>query len=207
MSRDAQEALKPLLRDIHRYWFGDLTSYDDLPKEKMGIWFRQSDETDRYIRDTFGAALPQAAAIDWDLAALSREEQVALVVLFDQFPRNIFRISGEAFAYDAKARAIARALIAGGKQRFFLIEQVFLLVPFEHSEEIADQDYCVMAVAEMAVTCPESFRDYARGFLDYVTKHRDLIRRFGRFPHRNALIGRDSTEEEAKFIAETGRGF
>ena len=203
----SEAALKPVLREIHRFWFGELDAYDDLPKDKVGIWFSQSDETDRTIRDRFGGALRQAAAIDWDLAALSRDEQVGLVVLFDQFPRNIFRTSGEAFAYDAKARAISRALIATGKQRFYLIEQVFLFVPFEHSEEIADQDYAVFLVAEMAVTCPEGFKDYARNFLDFVFKHRQLIRRFGRFPHRNALLGGDLSGEELTFLAEHGRGY
>jgi uncharacterized protein (DUF924 family) len=201
------EELKPVLRDIHRYWIGDLKAHDEIPKEKLGIWFRQSAETDQQIRQRFGRYIAEAAAIDWDLASLSREEQVGLVVLLDQFPRNLYRTSAESFAYDAKAREVASALIDAGKDRFPLIEQLVLFVPFEHSENIADQDRGVMLVAGLAVTSPESFRDSARDFLDYFTRHRDLIRKFGRFPHRNAILGRESTPEETAFLAEQGRGY
>jgi uncharacterized protein (DUF924 family) len=196
-----------ILRDIHRYWFGDLHSPDDFPKAKSEIWFRQSDATDDYIRETFGRYIPEAAREQWDLALLSREEQVALVVLLDQFPRNIFRNSGEAFAYDARAREIARALIAGGWNGFYWIERTFLCTPFEHSEDIAEQDYSVLHAAGLAVSAPAALTGYFRDILDYATKHRDLIRKFGRFPHRNAVLGRPSTPEEEAFLKEHGRGY
>jgi uncharacterized protein (DUF924 family) len=196
-----------ILRDIHAYWFGDLKSPDDFPKEKSEIWFKQSDATDSYIRDTFGGYLPEAAKERWDLANLSHEEAIALVVLLDQFPRNIFRTSGEAFAYDATARDIARRLIASGTERFYCVERAFLFLPLEHSEDVADQDRSVLFYAELAVTAPEGLVDYLRSNLDFATKHRDLIRKFGRFPHRNALLGRKSTPEEEAFLKEHGRGY
>jgi uncharacterized protein (DUF924 family) len=141
-----------------------------------------------------------------DPARLPREEAAALVVLFDQFPRNIFRTSAEAFAYDAKARAISRALIAGGLERFFWLERVAVILPFEHSEDLADQDLSVMLFAELAVRGPENMAGLHRSQLDYATKHRDIIRQFGRFPHRNGVLGRASTAEEQAFLAK-GRGF
>jgi uncharacterized protein (DUF924 family) len=196
-----------ILRDIHRYWFGDLRSPDDFPKEKSEIWFRRSDATDGHIRETFGRTISEAAKEQWDLARLSREEQVALVVLLDQFPRNIFRDSAEAFAYDPKARQIARALIASGWSGFYWIERTFLCTPFEHSEDAAEQDYSVLLAGDLAVTAPASLTDYFRGTLDYATKHRDLIRKFGRFAHRNAVLGRPSTPEEEAFLKEHGRGY
>ncbi len=198
---------RAILGDIHRYWFGELKSPTDRNPEKAEIWFKQSDATDAHIRDTFGRFIPQAAAVDWDLDALSRPEQVGLVVLLDQFPRNIFRGSGESFAYDGKARRIAGGLIDGGFGRFYLVEQTFVCLPFEHSEAIADQDRSVLLFAKMAVEAPEGWEENKRGGLDYATRHRDLVRRFGRFPHRNAMLGRESTEEEEAFIAEKGRGF
>jgi len=201
-----QTALQPVLRDIHRYWFGELKSPTDRNPEKAEIWFRRSDETDAHIRETWGRYIPLAATVDWDLDALSREEQVGLVVLLDQFPRNIFRESGEAFAYDAKAREIAGQLAARGIDRFYLFEQTFIAVPFEHSEDIADQDYALMLSAQMAVSAPDSWKESRRGNLDYFTKHRDIIRKFGRFPHRNAVLGRESTPEEIEFLKD-GRGF
>jgi uncharacterized protein (DUF924 family) len=198
---------RTVLREIHRFWFGDLGSPTDLDKDRTAIWYEQSDETDREISERFGRLIPEAATAAWDVAGLSREEGIALVVLLDQFPRNLFRQSREAFAYDAKARAIARALIATGIDRFFFVERVALVLPFEHSEDVADQDYAVMLAAELAVAAPESLRELCRSTLDYATRHRDIIRRFGRFPHRNALLGRASTAAEAAFTETAGRGF
>jgi uncharacterized protein (DUF924 family) len=206
--RQAQGSVdRSILREIHRYWFGDLKSPDGYPAEKSKIWFNRSDETDEHIRLTFGPYIPEAAEERWDLASLSREEAIALVVLLDQFPRNIFRESGEAFAFDFKAREIARHLIAMGKERFYWIERSFLYLPLEHSEHVADQDESVLLYAELAVSGPDNLSDTFRYHLDFATKHRDLIRRFGRFPHRNVMLGRQSTPEEEAFVKEHGRGY
>ena len=194
------------LRAIHRFWFGGLAAPTTFPADKASIWFKRSAEIDRHIADTFGAYLPVAAKTEWDLTSLSREEQVGLVVLFDQFPRNLFRDSAEAFAFDGLARDIAGRLIAGGIERFHLIERNFLILPFEHSEAVADQDLSVYLMAALVQAAPEDQRDAYRGFLDFATKHRDLIRKFARFPHRNAVLGRASTPEEIAFL-KTGRGF
>jgi uncharacterized protein (DUF924 family) len=201
------DALKPILRDVHAYWFGTLAGPDDLPRDRMEMWFKQSDATDEAIRARFGRFIAPAAEAPFDIAALSREEAVGLVVLLDQFPRNIFRTSGESFAYDARAREVATELIGLGPRRYYHIERVFIALPFEHSEAIDDQDYSVLIYAELAVSAAPDLKDYCRGTLDYATKHRDLIRRFGRFPHRNALLGRESTSEETAFLAEHGRGY
>jgi uncharacterized protein (DUF924 family) len=196
-----------LLNDVHAFWFGTLDGPEASPGAKQEIWFRQSDETDRTIRERFGQAITSAAYSDWDLAALSRAQQVGLVVLFDQFPRNIHRHSGAAFAQDARAKEIAGELISGGVERFYLAERNFLFLPFMHSEDVADQDYATMLCAAEAVSAPPSFVAGFRMALDFATKHRDIIRKFGRFPHRNAMLGRKSTPEEEVFLKEHGRGF
>ena len=196
-----------ILDDIHDFWFGRLAGPFDYPKDKSQLWFQKSDETDEHIRATFGAAITDAAGSDWNLEELMREQQVGLVVLLDQFPRNIFRTSGESFAYDTKALAIARLLLKRDRERFFLVERAFLCLPFEHSEDMADQDYSVFLAAEAALDAPEALKATFRNFLDYATKHRDVIVKFGRFPHRNQLLGRKSTPEEEAFLAEHGRGF
>jgi uncharacterized protein (DUF924 family) len=198
---------KKILTDIHTFWFGKLAGAFDYPTEKSELWFKKSDETDNHIRATFGAYLAEAAQTDWDLDKLTREEQVGLVILLDQFPRNIYRTSGESFAYDATARMIARRLLHDERGRFCLIERAFLCLPFEHSEDMADQDYSVFLAAEAALDAPGDHKKTFRNFLDYATKHRDLIVRFGRFPHRNAILGRQSTAEEVAFLEEHGRGF
>jgi uncharacterized protein (DUF924 family) len=202
MAAALQERLRPVLAGIHRYWLGALPSPTYLPEDKKGIWFTQSDATDAHIRAHFGHAIPEAAAIAWDLDGLAKEEQVALVVLLDQFPRNLFRGTAQAFAHDATARGIAGRLIRSGKDRFALIEQLFLAIPFEHSENIADQDYAVWLMSGIAVEAAAAFPDYARWALDSFIVHRDIIRRFGRFPYRNKALGRESTPEELAFLAE-----
>ena len=199
--------VKKVLTDIHRYWFGELRSPAEQPaKEKMEMWFRRSEATDARIRETFGKYLAAAGATEWDVSHLAPAEQVALVVLLDQFPRNIFRESGEAFAYDEKARTLARDVIAAGVDRLHPAERTFVLMPLMHSEDVADQDACVMLFAHEAVRADDPHREAFRNGLDFATKHRDVIRKFGRFPHRNQVLGRESTEEEAEFL-KSGRGF
>ena len=130
----------PLLLEIHRYWFGELKSPGDHLPNTGELWFRKSDETDAHIRETYEPFIHEAAGKEWDISSLTREEGVALVVLFDQFPRNIFRDSGMQFAFDAKAREIAEALTGSGPDRFFSIERDLLSLPFQHHEDAASQD-------------------------------------------------------------------
>jgi uncharacterized protein (DUF924 family) len=197
----------PTLQAIHRYWFGELKSPGDHLPHTGELWFQKSDETDRHIRETYEAFIHEAAGQDWDLDSLTREEAVALVVLFDQFPRNIYRDTGEQFAFDAKAREISKALLAGGRERFFAIELDALSLTYQHHEDAASQDFSVFLAADLAVNGPENMLEMHRTFLDFATKHRDLTRKFGRFPHRNAHLGRASTQEELAFIQEHGRGY
>jgi uncharacterized protein (DUF924 family) len=194
-----------ILTDAYRYWLGTLSGRDDFPEAKAPLWFTRSDETDAHIRDAYGPHLASARAAGLD--GLDREQRVGLVIMLDQFPRNIFRQSGEAFAYDARAREIARELIAAGLEEYPLVERVFLFLPFEHSEDVADQDRAVRLYAELIDLAPEDQKERHREYLDYATRHRDLIRRFGRFPHRNAMLGRPSTPEEEAFAREHGRGY
>ncbi len=195
-----------ILDSVHAYWFGDLKAWDDQPDEaRRKAWFRPTAEDDAHIRDTWGKHIDAARDAAWDLAALTRPQQVALVVMLDQFPRQIHRDSGEAFACDPAALAIARQLV-GLWRRFFVVEQTFVMLPFEHSEAITDQDISVKLFAERALEAPAALVESGRDQLDYATRHRDLIRKFGRFPHRNALLGRESTPEEIEFL-KGGRGF
>lgn len=191
----------------YRFWCGELAGTDDFPAEKAKLWFERRDETDEAIRSAFGSHLDAVAARDWNLAALSPEAQVGLVIFLDQFPRNLFRADARAFAYDARAREIARALVRRGISRYRLIERAFLYLPFEHSEDLADQELSVSLFEQLLIDAPAEQAETYRNYLVFAEKHRDLIRRFGRFPHRNSDLGRDSTPEEAAFLAEHGRGY
>lgn len=201
------KATVDILLSAHRFWCGELASIEDYPADKAELWFERKDATDEAIRSAFGGSLDAVAQKDWDLANLPREAQIGLVIFLDQFPRNLFRADARAFTYDARARAIARELVAGGVARYCLIERVFLYLPFEHSEALADQDLCVRLYEALLAEAPAEQHEIYGNFLLYAQKHRDLIRRFGRFPHRNADLGRASTPEEVAFLAENGRGY
>jgi uncharacterized protein (DUF924 family) len=198
---------RSMLRVIYDYWFGENPPADRVDFSRVGFWMEQSDATDNDIRDRFGHLIAEAAKQEWPVEELSREEGMALVVLFDQFPRNIFRSTGEQFAYDETARDITRRLLVRGLDSFTKSERFFLALPFQHHEDPADQDYAVFLAVQEAVNAPEDQKDGLRRAVDFATKHRDLIRKFGRYPHRNAVLGRESTPEELAFLKEHGRGF
>lgn len=206
MSRETE--LRSVLRQVHHFWFGPLAGPEDFPAERAPIWFERRDTTDAAIRTAFGRDLDAIAAHRWRLDALTPEERVGLVVALDQFPRNLFRNDGRAFAHDPTARRLARRIVDhGAVDAYRPVERVFLLLPFQHSEHLADQDFSVAEYLLLMRAAPEAQRDIYASFLDFAEKHRALIRRFGRFPHRNADLGRASTPEEAAFLAEHGRGY
>lgn len=174
------------------FWFGELG-----PKD----WFATSAEIDGRIRARFGALLDAMSRSDADHAPwlATAEGSLALVILLDQFPRNIHRGTARAFAADAIARDVARQAIQRGHDLATPVaRRVFYYLPLEHSERLADQEEAVRLVRERA-----NLADY----LHYAELHRDIIRRFGRFPHRNAVLGRESTAEEADWLANGGPTF
>lgn len=163
-------------------------------------WFGKSDTFDADLRARFEAAHHAAARGELDAWAATAEGALALLLVLDQFPRNLFRGSAHSYATDGKARAIARAAIAAGHDVQTDAElQMFFYLPFEHSEDLADQH---RAVALFEALC-ERLGD--RALMKWATLHRDLIQRFGRFPHRNAALGRETTAEEQAFL--DGGGF
>jgi uncharacterized protein (DUF924 family) len=160
-----------------------------------GRWFAKSDAFDAAIRLKFEPVHNAAARGEYDGWAETADGALALLLLLDQFPRNLYRGSAHAFATDPKARAIARAAVAAGHHRRVEPElQQFFLLPFEHSEALADQDQAV-ALAE-ALGDPD--------MLKWARLHRDIIVQFGRFPHRNPCLGRETTAPERAFLDEGG---
>jgi len=191
--------VQTLQDEILDFWFGPPSSpgYGASRPE----WFRKNPSFDAEIRERFGAAIETALAggfADWTAprAALAR------VLLLDQFTRNSFRDSARAFAGDPLALATAEASIARGDDRALIpVERWFMYLPFEHSEDLAKQErgiaLCTRLRDETGLADP----------LVWVEKHAAVIRRFGRFPHRNAVLGRESTPEEIDFLARPGSRF
>ena len=158
-------------------------------------WFARSSAFDEAIRLKFEPTHHAAARGEYDGWAAAADGALALVILLDQFPRNLYRGSAHAFATDGKARAVARAAVGAGLHRQVEPDlQGFFLLPFEHSEDMADQDAGLAAATELGD--PED--------LKWIHIHRDIIRRFGRFPHRNAALGRATTPEEQAFLDDGG---
>lgn len=160
-------------------------------------WFARDDAFDATLRERYAAAHHAAARRDLDGWRRTADGALALVLLLDQIPRNLFRNSAHAFATDGLARAIASAAIDAGHDRAVDRElRLFFYMPFEHSEALADQDRSLALFDAMG-------DDY---YLKYATAHRDVIVRFGRFPHRNAALGRANTTEEQAWL-DAGGGF
>lgn len=197
------------LTEIYGFWFGTDTCREEVDPARVHFWMHRSDDTDREIAIRFGHYIRPAAETDWETETLTQQESLALVVLFDQFPRNIHRTSGEAYAYDPIARRLSRRIVGGGWQCFSAMERFILGLPLVHHEDIASQDEAVMLAAREAVTVPDASKPHVRFSLDQAIRHREVIQRFGRFPHRNVMLGRESTPEEVEFMASAlnGRGF
>ncbi len=174
---------------LWRFWFEELT---------RAAWFTRDDTVDQMIRERFGSLPEQAVAGELRDWRATPKGTVALIVALDQLPRNLWRGEARAFAYDSVARAETDAAIARGVPAALSVdERAFLYLPLEHSEDLEDQDRCCELMEALGDA------EYA----DYAHRHRDVVRRFGRFPHRNAALGRVSTLEEQEYLSQPGAGF
>lgn len=187
-----------LADDLLAFWFGaDPFTVDP---ESRDVWFKSDPAFDAVIAERFAGHAARAAAGEYDALMDSARGCLALALLLDQFPRNLHRGTPRAFASDAKARAVARHALARGFDRALPpVARIFLYLPFEHSEDIADQN--------LSVELFEPLDDGTTNWLEYAHRHRDIVARFGRFPHRNAALGRDSTPEEEAFLEEPNSSF
>ena len=175
--------------DVLAFWFDETAP---------NLWFEKNDAFDATLRARFGDRHAEAAAgclVDWEETADGR---LALLLLLDQMSRNLYRGDPRAFAQDARARAVARRAVAAGDHVFAPRERCqFLFLPFEHSEDLADQLWCEALFRALGDD----------NLLDYAVRHRVIVERFGRFPHRNAALGRTSTAEELAFLTEPNSSF
>ena len=131
-----------------------------------------------------------------------------MIILADQFSRNMYRDTPRAFENDALALSWCKGGLESGVDRELRpIERVFLYMPLEHSESVEDQHRSVTMFTELAQSVPAQQRKLFDGYIDYAVRHRDIVQRFGRFPHRNAILGRESTEEEVAFLQQPGSSF
>jgi uncharacterized protein (DUF924 family) len=187
-------------QEVLEFWFGAPGSPEF--GRPRAAWFVKSAEFDARTRDRFLATHEAAAAgalDDWSTRPLGA---LALAVALDQFPRNMFRGTPRAFAADARALAVARGAVARGFDEVLLpVQRWFVYLPYEHAEELAAQRESLRLFERLAVDAAGA------GTLTYAMRHYAVIERFGRFPHRNAILGRASTPEELAFLAQPGSSF
>jgi len=177
----------PAAAEVRHFWF------DEHPKD----WFVKNPSFDAQIRSRFLPLHEAAAAGRLAHWADEGSSCLALVIVLDQFPRNMFRGEARAFATDSLAHAAARVILERGwDQQMTQPEQLFAYLPFEHSESLADQN----------LAC-KLMKDFGEKQLRYAARHREIIQRFGRFPHRNGILGRESTAAEIEFLKQPGSGF
>ena len=175
--------------DILSFWF------EEIEQKK---WFKGGPEFDALIQDRFGDVFEAAAAGELDPWADTPEGCAALIIVLDQFSRNLYRDDARAFATDAKALALTKVAIEKGWLDLIPADHAkFLLTPLMHSEDLADQERGIPLFAKYGG--PDKER--------YAIAHRDIIARFGRFPHRNKLLGRQSMPEEEEFLTQPGSSF
>lgn len=186
--------VEPRARAVLDFWFGREPAV-------RPEWFRKDPAFDERIRDRFGAVIE--AALSGVRFGPAPAERLAALIVLDQFTRNVFRDTPRAFAGDAAALELAMGLCEHGEDRALpLWPRAFTYLPFEHAEDLAAQDRAVAAFEALAAEHPQ-----AGSMLDYAHRHREVIRRFGRFPHRNETLGRPNTAEEAAFLEQPGSRF
>jgi uncharacterized protein (DUF924 family) len=199
--------------DILGFWFEGVDDSTPIDKGKRPFnkWFRADKALDREIRERFESDLNNALTgryQDWEK---SPQGSLALILLYDQFTRNMYRDTPKMYMADARAGKLALGLTSGQKEHtLYFVERVFVYMPLMHAEDIQSQRLSVQYFRELA----EGSKDknpgnthYYNYSLDYANRHRAIIERFGRFPHRNKILGRASTPEEIEFLKKPGSGF
>ena len=190
------------------WWFGSALDAVEVSAQRNALWFGKSACQDVDAENRFGGLVRQALGGglgDWETAPQS---WLALILLLDQLPRMMFRDTPRAYAGDERAQRLVRqGLAAGFDRQLPRIERVFVYIVLEHAEDLASQDEAVRLYEELQAESSDSEKVLFAGFLAYARKHQVVVARFGRFPHRNVILGRASSAEEAQFLTEPGSYF
>jgi len=191
----------PSAQDVLDFWFGDGLQRDWPSNDRQALWFGGGTEQDETIRRRFGALVESAlngGLTDWESTPPTR---LALLIVLDQFSRNLYRGQARAFDGDARAQQLVLAALAAGEDNSLArVGRVFLYMPLMHAEDLALQERCVACFTALHDNSPPALRQTLAGNLHFAREHRDIIERFGRFPHRNAALGRESSSDEMQFL-------
>jgi uncharacterized protein (DUF924 family) len=184
------------------FWIEPVPATEEEVAERGKLWFGGGPEVDAKIRERFGDLLEQAKRGELDAWAAEPRGRLALIILLDQFSRNVYRGKPEAFAHDAKALELARSAFDSGMyDGANVCERLFALLPFSHAEDLEAQKRAVELSVLSFLAAPPHLKKFMIAATDFARKHIDVIARFGRFPHRNATLGRTSTKQELDYLA------
>ncbi|WOX49829.1 DUF924 family protein [Aeromonas sp. XH] len=191
------------------FWFGDDADDARRAARQAPLWWGKSSETDALLARRFGELAASAAAGELAGWADHPAGRLGLILLLDQLPRNLHRGTPAAFAQDDKARALClKGLSFGADRGLSPLARVFFYLPLEHAESREQQARSVALFEALAAEQAQGpARETFEGFADFARRHQVIIQRFGRFPHRNAILGRESTPEEVEFLRQPGSGF
>lgn len=191
-------------------WFGK-TEPGNVPPEKIQkMWWTPDRSLDSFLRQKYETDLKKAAAGELEHWKETSRGTLALIILLDQFPRNIYRGTPEAFSFDGMALSVAEEGIKKGYDRkLHPVMRIFFYLPYMHSEDPEYQERCVelFKMLESEFNDNEGIRSVISNSLDFAVRHKEVIDRFGRFPHRNEILGRKSTPEEIEFLKQPGSSF
>ncbi len=192
----------PIAIDVLHYWFGNLDAgFADV--EHRQRWFQGDAAADQEITQRFGFLIELATTGKLDHWFDSTEATLAFILVCDQFSRQVFRGSPQAFATDSLALEVARSAIhARLDQGLAWDHRAFLYIPFEHSESAVDQHTAVGLFTQLRDETPQGYRHLTGSYLQHAHQHRDIILRFGRFPHRNAVLARESSPTELAYLED-----
>jgi len=181
------------------FWFGEIN--DGFTVGNRGkLWYMGGEETDTKIKKLFGDLVKKASNKELDLWKKTAEGRLALIILLDQFTRNVSRRTKEAFAYDSYAQKLCKeGLKLEHDRQLCFIHRLFFYHPLQHSENIEDQELSVRLTGQVKQEVSEN-KKRTESFLKYAKQHRDIVKKFGRFPHRNKVLGRKSTPEELEYL-------
>ncbi len=196
-------------REVREYWFGAEPLTAQALADRMEFWFgAESEDRDAEIRTRFGGLLERAAAGQLAGWGDGPRRRLSLVLLLDQFPRNMFRGTARAFEYDAQALALTLSgMQSAADGALDFAERLFFYMPLQHAESEDAQDESVAAFRRLLGEVPPELTEIFADALRYAEEHRTVIERFGRFPHRNAVLGRASTRDETEWLAAGGTTF
>lgn len=194
--------------DILDFWFGHATDDTIVARQQAALWWSKNAQTDATIKQQFEATTLAAAKGELNAWSLTPSGRLALILLTDQLPRNMYRDTPKAFAFDSLALGWCKqGLRQDAHLQLRPIQRVFFYLPLEHSESSADQAQCVQLFETLAGQVDAAQQATFNYYVDFARRHRAIIDRFGRFPHRNGILQRESTAEELEFLQQPGSGF